>query len=369
MNAGCAAVAVLDGKREAKLGAIPCARPGTARRGSTASSLDLQMPVVDGRTFYRELRARGHRMPVVILSAFGAHAAQRELGAAAAVAKPFEPDDLVERDRADSAVASPRMRTWSTKASRINARRQCAGVRVRRKPPPLHALACVGLSSIVRDRLTVIRGLYVIIDPDACRGRDPVGVAELALEGGASVIQWRDKRRDKRRDKGERLDEARAIAALCRARHACFIFNDHADLAIAAGADGVHVGQKDLPVALVRAIVDGAQPSAAARMIIGASTNTIDEAQRDEAAGADYVAVGAIFPTASKDGTRPASLERVREVKAAVRVPVVAIGGIDASNIRDVVAAGADAAAVIRAVCAADEPRAAAHELASCFKV
>lgn len=201
-----------------------------------------------------------------------------------------------------------------------------------------------------------IAGLYVIIDPDACRGRSPVDVAREALAGGASMLQWRDKRRDK----GDQLADARAIVALCGEHRALFIANDHADFALAAGADGVHLGQHDLPVEAVR-------PIAGDTMIIGVSTNNAGEARRAEASGADYVAVGAIFPTSSKDVTRAASLDRLREVKAAVRVPVVAIGGINASNIAGVVAAGADAAAVISAVCGADDPRAAAAELAASF--
>ncbi len=200
-----------------------------------------------------------------------------------------------------------------------------------------------------------VRGLYVIIDPEGCRGRSPVVVARLALDGGASVIQWHDKQRDK----GEQLDDARAIVALCRERGALFIENDHADFAIAVGADGVHLGQKDLPIESVRPLVGG--------MIIGVSTNNVEEARRAESAGADYVAVGSIFPTGSKEITRPASIERLREVKNAVRVPVVAIGGIDASNAARVIAAGADAVAVISAVCGADDPRAAAAELAAAF--
>ncbi len=140
-----------------------------------------------------------------------------------------------------------------------------------------------------------------------------------------------------------------------------FIENDHADFAISVGAGGVHLGQKDLPIALVRPIVGDA-------MVIGVSTNNADEAREAEAEGADYVAVGAIFATASKEVTRPASLDRLREIKAAVSVPVVAIGGINETNIADVAAAGADAAAVISAICGADDPRAAAACLAAAFR-
>ena len=193
-----------------------------------------------------------------------------------------------------------------------------------------------------------IAGLYVIIDLAACAGRSPVDVARLALEGGTSVVQWRDKVRDK----GDQLGEALSIATLCREHDAIFIINDHADLAIASGADGVHLGQHDLPIGAVRPIVG-------ANMIIGVSTNNVEEARAAEAAGADYIAVGAIFATATKAVTRAASLDRLRDVKAALSVPVVAIGGINASNIADVVAAGADAAAVISAVCSAEDPRAA----------
>lgn len=171
------------------------------------------------------------------------------------------------------------------------------------------------------------------------------------------MLQWRDKRRDR----GDQLADAAAIAELCRSHGGLLIVNDSADLAIAAGAGGVHLGQHDLPIHAVRPIVGDA-------MIIGVSTNNGDEARAAEAAGADYVAVGAIFATSSKDVTRPASLERLREIKDAVRVPVVAIGGINASNIASVIDAGADAAAVISAVCGADDPERAARALADAFR-
>ncbi len=203
-----------------------------------------------------------------------------------------------------------------------------------------------------------IRGLYVIIDPDACRGRDPVDVARLALAGGASMIQWRDKRREK----GAQLAEAKALRSLCNEHNALYIVNDHVDLALGVAADGVHVGQGDLPVDVVRRLVP-------ASFAVGASTNNVDEARAAEAAGASYIAVGSIFPTASKEPerTRAATPERLREVKAAVAVPVVAIGGIDSSNIDEVLAAGADAVAVISAVCGAEDVRAAAEELVGAF--
>jgi len=206
--------------------------------------------------------------------------------------------------------------------------------------------------------MPAIRGLYVLIDPDACGERDPLDVARLALAGGATMLQWRDKRREK----GDQLPDALALRDLCREHGALLIVNDHVDLALAAGADGVHLGQHDLPVAAARAI-------APAGFLIGVSTNNVEEAREAEAAGAGYVAVGAIFPTSSKEPgrTRAASPERLREVRAAVALPLVAIGGIDAANVDQVIEAGADAVAVIRAVCAAEDPQAAARAIASRF--
>jgi thiamine-phosphate diphosphorylase len=205
-----------------------------------------------------------------------------------------------------------------------------------------------------------LAGLYVIIDPALCLGRDAVEVGRAALRGGAAMLQWRDKLRDK----GEQLAQARALYQACIEYDAVFISNDHADLAMvlsssrapARGGIGVHVGQKDLPLSVVRRIV----PS---YFVVGVSTNNPDEAAAAEAAGATYVAVGDIFGTTAKQGTRSASPERLAEVKARVSVPVFGIGGISKANIGLVRAAGADGVSVISAVCSAPDPEAAAREL------
>jgi thiamine-phosphate pyrophosphorylase len=207
----------------------------------------------------------------------------------------------------------------------------------------------------MRDRL---RGLYVIIDPEVASGRDDVKIAREALAGGATMVQLRDKTREK----GLQLPVATAIADLCRRSSALFIVNDHVDLALAASADGVHVGQKDLPVPIVRRLLG-------ADAVIGCSTNNAEEARKAEAEGADYVSVGRLFPTGSKTDTRPATLDTLRSVKAAVSVPVCAIGGINESNIDDVIAAGADIVSVIAAVVAAPNVREAAGTLTSRFPV
>ena len=165
------------------------------------------------------------------------------------------------------------------------------------------------------------------------------------------MIQWRDKTREK----GLQLTEVDAIAAICRDAEIPLIVNDDADLALAVVADGVHVGQKDLPVGVVRRI--GPQ------WIIGASTNNVTEAKRAEADGADYVSVGNLFGTSSKRDTRPATLETVSDVRAAVGIPVCAIGGINAKTARSVVLAGASMLSVISAVVIADDPRSVTEEL------
>jgi thiamine-phosphate pyrophosphorylase len=197
-----------------------------------------------------------------------------------------------------------------------------------------------------------IRGLYVIISPDQTRGRDEIDVARAVLEGGARLLQYRDKQRDK----GDQLPIVRRLVDLCREHGALLFVNDHVDLALAAGAPGVHLGQHDLPLEEARRI-------AGDRLRIGISTNNVEEARAAVAGGAAYIAVGAIFATSTKGNTRPASPERLREVREAVEGPIVAIGGINATNIDQVLEAGADAVAVISAVTLAHDVRAAAQAL------
>ena len=197
-----------------------------------------------------------------------------------------------------------------------------------------------------------VRGLYVIVDAQAAGGRDLVELTQAALRGGASVIQLRDKLHDK----GDVLPVARRIRDLCDTHDAIFIMNDHADLAVACDAHGLHLGQHDLPVAEARAILKPYQ-------LIGTSNALPEEALESEEQGADYLAVGAMFPTDTKERTRPAGLSTLSEVKARAGVPVVAIGGINLDNISQVVRAGADAACVISAVVGAPDPEAAARRL------
>ena len=203
-----------------------------------------------------------------------------------------------------------------------------------------------------------VRGLYVIVDPEATRGRDVVEIATAALKGGVSVLQLRDKTRDK----GEVVRVARELRDLCNAHDALFIMNDDADVAHAAEAHGLHVGQTDLAVGEAR-------KSLAIHQIVGRSNNGMEQAMESQQQGADYLAVGAVYATATmgKSGRTAIGPDTVRKVKEMVDQPIVAIGGIDESNIADVARAGADCVCVVSAVTLADDPEAAAARLLERF--
>jgi len=195
--------------------------------------------------------------------------------------------------------------------------------------------------------------LYVITDETIAGGRSHAEIAEQALRGGADVIQLRDKGRSCT----ELAGIGREIAAIIRKAGAVFIVNDRLDVAIACGADGVHLGQDDMRLSTARQI---APPG----FIIGVSVGTVEEAKDAEREGADYLALSPTFATASKEDAGCAlGLERLREIRRAVSLPLVAIGGINRHNVGDVIAAGADGIAVISAVVASPDITAAAREL------
>lgn len=165
-------------------------------------------------------------------------------------------------------------------------------------------------------------------------------VAELALLGGTPMVQLRDKEGNLRTI----YEEAVIIRHLCRQHSAVFIVNDRLDLALAVEANGVHLGQDDLPAARARSLLKHG-------MLLGISTHSIGEARAAEAAGADYIGFGPVFSTGTKAGIRPVvGLEGIRQVKAAVQIPVLAIGGITLDRVSEVIGAGADGVAVISAI-------------------
>ena len=178
-------------------------------------------------------------------------------------------------------------------------------------------------------------------------------IVEAALEGGASVIQLRKKSMPM----AEQYRLALALRILTREHEALLIINDHADLAIAADADGVHLGQDDLPPAAVRSL-----PGFEARLI-GRSTHSFAQAQLAVHDGADYVAVGPVYPTPTKEGRPAVGTALVSRVAGIIDRPWVAVGGIELDNVATVVDAGAAAVAVVRAVYDAADPAEAARRL------
>ncbi|MSP78305.1 MAG: thiamine phosphate synthase [Dehalococcoidia bacterium] len=209
------------------------------------------------------------------------------------------------------------------------------------------------LGAQLRQRIAgQVCGLYVILDPQVAKGRDLLQLAETALKNGARVLQLRDKQTEK----GLQLPLAKQLTALCDQHKALFFVNDHADLTGSSGAHGLHVGQKDLSI-------EDARKYLAPRQLIGRSNATLEEALASQQQGADYIAVGAMFPSTSKDNTRPAGVATLRRVREQSRTPLVAIGGITEANVDEVMAAGADSIAVISAVLSAPDPGQAAARL------
>jgi len=202
------------------------------------------------------------------------------------------------------------------------------------------------------DKTKKIAGLYLILDAQALAGRSEVEAARQAIQGGANVIQLRDKIRPK----GKLVPLAQELQKVCTESNVLFIVNDHLDVALASDAHGLHLGQEDLPLPIARGLLP-------VDRILGSSTATLDEALQAQGQGADYVAVGSIYSTPSKPGTRLAGLDTLRQVKERVSVPVVAIGGINEDNVAEVINAGADAVAVISAVLGANDVKEASRRL------
>ncbi|MHB9111419.1 MAG: thiamine phosphate synthase [Thermoleophilia bacterium] len=195
-------------------------------------------------------------------------------------------------------------------------------------------------------------GLYIITTSLPELGRDHYDVALAAIEGGATAIQLRVKKRPM----GQALKIATAIHKLAIDAGIPLIINDHVGIAMASKAEGLHVGPDDISVPSARRMLGNS-------LIIGKSTSKHDEAIKAEQESASYVGVGPIFATATKPGKAPVGVQRIAKVKAVVSIPVVAIGGIDAGNLAECIEAGADGVAVVSAVAMADDMVAATAEL------
>ena len=185
--------------------------------------------------------------------------------------------------------------------------------------------------------------LYLIADRTACKGRPLMEVVEAALRAGVRWIQYREKELTRR----ARYEQARMLHDATRAAGAALIINDELDLAVAVEAEGLHLGQDDLPVSVARRHLGGDR-------FIGLSTHTVDEARDGAAEGVDYIGVGPIFETRTKDTREPIGVEAIHRVCAAVSVPVVAIGGITPGTTTEIIRAGAASVAVLSSICGSD---------------
>jgi thiamine-phosphate pyrophosphorylase len=204
-----------------------------------------------------------------------------------------------------------------------------------------------------QEKISRLKGLYVVVDTANLNNRSHVEITRMAINGGAAVVQLRDKLSDKI----SLLAIARDLRDLCTAGNVLFIVNDYIDIALATGADGVHLGQHDMPVVIARKQIP-------INMILGCSATTLEETRQAEKDGADYIGFGAVFPTGTKSDAVVTGIELLKQAVNSVRIPVVAIGGINKDNIKDVLETGAFSAAVISAVLQADNPEYATRELA-----
>ena len=195
-------------------------------------------------------------------------------------------------------------------------------------------------------------GLYAIVDPEHCAGREPTQVAKEILRGGCAVLQLRSKTYTD----GQYIELARKLRSLCTAQSTPFVVNDRADIAKLVRADGLHLGQNDLPTNAARRVVGS--------MCLGRSTHDVEQAQSAIADGVNMIGFGPVFQTHTKVNPDPSvGLEELQKVVTSSKIPVVAIGGIGLENIASVSAAGPQFIAMISAVGLAPSPEAAAREL------
>ena len=199
--------------------------------------------------------------------------------------------------------------------------------------------------------------LCVVTDRALCAGRDLADVVEAAALGGATMVQLREKQGSTRAF----LRDAAAVKARLAGCGVLLIVNDRIDIALAIDADGVHVGQSDMPVAVARRLLGPEK-------LIGLSITNADQIRREDAAQADYLGIGPLYPQATKaDASTPLGVEGFRRLRAMTPLPVLAIGGLKPDNSAPVIEAGADGLAVVSAIMGAADPRAAADRFRTLF--
>ncbi|HDP36820.1 MAG TPA: thiamine phosphate synthase [Candidatus Atribacteria bacterium] len=195
--------------------------------------------------------------------------------------------------------------------------------------------------------------LYIITDQRISHGKSHLEVAEAALAGGATVIQFRDKEMED----SEAIEVCQKIHQLTKKKGVPFIVNDRVEIVKAVDADGVHLGQEDMSFSSARKILGKEK-------IIGISVETVEQALKAVEGGADYLGIGSIYPTATKpDAGKALGIARLKEIRESVNIPIVAIGGINENNLEEVLRAGADGVAVISAVVSAPDITEACRKL------
>ena len=195
--------------------------------------------------------------------------------------------------------------------------------------------------------------LYLVTDAGLSRGRSHADVVKAAIRGGVTMVQYREKMGSTRK----MIQEARELVQLCRAAGVPFIINDRVDVALAMDADGVHVGQEDMPAAVARHLIGRSR-------LLGVSAGSVEEARKAVEDGADYIGASPVFATPTKPDAPPAmGLEGLQKLAAAVSIPVVAIGGMNAENAARIITAGAAGVAVVSAIVGAEDVEAAARAI------
>ena len=195
--------------------------------------------------------------------------------------------------------------------------------------------------------------LYAVTDQSWLKENETLlDVVKEVLKNGATFLQIREKDLNE----ADFETEAKKLQDICREYHVPYVVNDNVEIAIKIGADGVHVGQSDIKGRDIRALIGSDK-------ILGISAGTVEEAIAAEQAGADYIGVGAVFGTSTKKNARNMSIDRLKEIVEAVNIPVVAIGGINASNISELAGSKVDGVAVVSAIFAAEHPGEATKDL------
>jgi thiamine-phosphate diphosphorylase len=195
--------------------------------------------------------------------------------------------------------------------------------------------------------------LYLVTDANLSRGRSHLEVVQAAILGGVTVVQYREKQASTRR----MIDEAWELRDLCRGHGVPFIVNDRVDVALAVEADGVHVGQDDMPASLARRLIGHDK-------ILGVSAENVEQALAAQAEGADYIGASPIFATPTKpDAPQPIGVAVLLQMVRACSLPIIAIGGLNATNAGSMIRAGAAGVAVVSAIVSAEDVQAAASEL------